>query len=86
MVLVLTHADSARCPKAQSGEFISSEAQWLLSQLEAYAAPALCLHPVPLVIDAHVAGSPSVRVLKAYLNDFRQQLLQVRPSGQFLGE
>ncbi|XP_065333506.1 death-associated protein kinase 1-like isoform X1 [Cloeon dipterum] len=76
VVLVLTHADSARCPKAQSGEFVSSEAQWLLSQLEGHAAPALCLHPVPLVIDAHVAGSPGLRALKAILNDTRHQLLQ----------
>ncbi|XP_059474229.1 death-associated protein kinase 1-like isoform X2 [Neocloeon triangulifer] len=79
VILVLTHADSARCPKAQSGEYVSSEAQWLLSQLEPQAAPALALHPVPLVIDAHVAGSPGIRALKTIVNDSRQQLLQLVP-------
>ncbi|KAF4525045.1 hypothetical protein B566_EDAN001959 [Ephemera danica] len=84
VVLVATHADSVRCPRAMQagGEYVSTEIEWLLEQLTAHARPALRMHPRAIVLDAHVPGAPGMRALKASLLEAKQQSLQSRSPEQ----
>jgi hypothetical protein len=77
---VATHADSARCPRSHSGDYVSTEVDWLLEQLVSRFSPALQLHPQAVVLDAHLPGSTGIRALKSILLDLRNQTMQVNKS------
>jgi hypothetical protein len=79
-LLVATHPDTSRVPHTSQGNYISSQAEMLLSQLTDKFEAVFELHQQVLIVDAHLSSSPGIRAIKSYLVDAKQKVLQVRIS------
>jgi hypothetical protein len=77
---VATHPDTSRVPRTSQGNYISSQAERLLTQLTDNFGEVFELHQQVLIVDAHLSSSPGIRVIKSYLADAKQKVLQVRTS------
>jgi hypothetical protein len=77
VLLVATHPDTSRIPRTPQGNYISSQAERLLTQLKDKFGTLFKLHQQVLVVDAHVSNSPGMKAIKSYLADAKQKVLQV---------
>jgi hypothetical protein len=80
VLLVATHPDTSRTPRTLQGNYISSQAQRLLTQLTDKFGSLFDIHQQVLVVDAHISNSSGMRAIKSYLADAREKVLQVRLS------
>lgn len=83
VLLVATHPDTSRTPRTPQGNYISCQAERLLTQLSDRFGTQFQIHQQVLVVDAHVSNSPGIRAIKSYLADAKQKVLQVQILNQF---
>ncbi|KAJ9574049.1 hypothetical protein L9F63_008575, partial [Diploptera punctata] len=79
VLLVATHPDTSRTPRTPQGQYVSSQAERLLSQLTDKYGTLFELHDQILIVDAHVASSPGIKAVKSYLSDAKHKVLQGVP-------
>ncbi|XP_071450473.1 death-associated protein kinase 1-like isoform X2 [Hetaerina americana] len=79
VILVATHPDSVRCPRNQQGEYVSTEVEHLLEQLERRFGTIFDLQHQVIVVDAHVPSSLGMKALKVYLAEAKQKIVQELP-------
>lgn len=77
VVLVATNADSVYAPRDHAGQYVSERAHTLCATLATHYRATFHIHPSPVVLDAHQAHSPGVKLLKSTLQDMRTSLAQV---------
>lgn len=77
VILVATNADSVYAPRDHAGQFVSERAHTLCVTLAAHYSTTFHIRPSPVVLDAHLAHSPGVKLLKSALQDVRTSLAQV---------
>ena len=77
VLLVATHPDTARTPRTLQGNYISSQAERLLTQLTDKFGALFDIYQQILIVDAHLSNSPGMRAIKSYLADAREKVLQV---------
>ena len=77
VLLVATHPDTSRTPRTLQGNYISSQAERLLTQLTEKFGALFDIHQQILIVDAHLSNSPGMRAIKSYLADAREKVLQV---------
>lgn len=77
VLLVATHPDTSRVPRTSQGNYISTQAERLLTQLTDKFGSIFEIHQQVLVVDAHLSSSPGIRAIKSYLADAKQKVLQV---------
>ncbi|KAG8222005.1 hypothetical protein J437_LFUL002766 [Ladona fulva] len=79
VILAATHPDSVRCPRNQQGEYVSTEVEHLLEQLQRRYGTIFDLHPHVVTVDAHVPSSIGMKTLKSYLSEAKQKIVQELP-------
>ena len=77
VLLVATHPDTSRTPRTLQGNYISTQAERLLTQLTDKFGALFDIHQQVLIVDAHLSNSPGMRAIKSYLADAREKVLQV---------
>jgi hypothetical protein len=77
VLLVATHPDTSRTSRTLQGNYISSQAERLLTQLTEKFGALFDIHQQVLIVDAHLSNSPGMRAIKSYLADTREKVLQV---------
>lgn len=77
VLFVATHPDTSRTPRTLQGNYISSQAERLLTQLTDKFGALFDIHQQVLIVDAHLSNSPGMRAVKSYLADAREKVLQV---------
>lgn len=77
VLLVATHPDTSRTSRTLQGNYISSQAERLLTQLTDKFGALFDIHQQVLIVDAHLSNSPGMRAIKSYLADAREKVLQV---------
>ena len=84
VVLVATHADTANCQRNNaSGEYVSTEADAILEAARLRFGHIFDVHDCVYVMDAHVVGSQSMKSLKQYICNVKNQITQVSLSFVF---
>lgn len=84
VVLVATHADTANCQRNNaSSEYVSTEADAILEAALLRFGHIFDVHESVYVMDAHVVGSQSMKSLKQYICNVRNQITQVSISFPF---
>ena len=78
VVLLATHADQAACPKNSRGEFSSDDAAMLLSTVQEKFALDFTISDHIFVVDAHLAMSVDLKLLRAHLGDIKADIVKVR--------
>lgn len=87
VVLVATHADVANCQRSNaSGEYVSTEADAILEAARLRFGHVFDVHDAVYVMDAHVVGSQSMKSMKQYICNVKNQITQVRIFAIFLSE
>lgn len=79
VVVIGSHADTARASRNAHGEYHSLQAENLVRQLTEKFRPTFDIHASPVVLDAHAAHSAGIKQLKAALASIRAKLTQVTP-------
>lgn len=77
VVLVATHADKAGCVKNSKGEYISKEGSSLLSKVAQMFQFDVDIVDKLFVLDATVAATTEVKVLKQQLSDMKSEIAAV---------
>jgi hypothetical protein len=77
VLLVATHPDTSRVPRTSQGNYISSQAERLLTQLNDKFGSIFELHQQVIIVDAHLSSSPGIRAIKSYVANVKQKVLQV---------
>lgn len=80
MILIGTHADLASppLPKTADGDFYSSDADALLGTIQLRFASDFLIGDKVYLLDSHQSTSVGVRALKAYLQQMKIAIVQVR--------
>ncbi|XP_071115765.1 death-associated protein kinase 1-like [Haliotis cracherodii] len=79
VVLVATHADKAGCVKNSKGEYISKEGSSLLSKVAQMFQFDVDIVDKLFVLDATVAATTEVKVLKQQLSDMKSEIAACLP-------
>ncbi|XP_063956306.1 death-associated protein kinase 1-like isoform X1 [Lytechinus pictus] len=77
IALVATHADHAQCPKQPTGEMVSGEGNIVLYQTKRLFGRLFDICDVLFVMDAHIAQSKDIKMLRTHISSLRNSILKV---------
>ena len=77
VVLIATHADKASCSKNARGEYVSEQADKLLSDARSVFGADMELAETVCVMDAHLATSPDIKMLKSCMIEAKNHVTNV---------
>ena len=77
MLLAATNADKLNCQKDGHGEFTSPDADAVLTLAKQYFWPDFDIVDHVFVMDAHLAMSPELKVLRTQIGETKARIVKV---------
>ena len=77
-MLVATHADKAGCTKNARGELVSDDGSMLLATVQEKFALDFTLSDHIFVVDAHLAMSVDLKLLRGHLGELKANIVKVK--------